>query len=66
MNRVFIAPGQWVERIEAGGVRYYDGVHRGVADTLAEALEACQKRYDYARGITGRPTGQHVYGHVTL
>jgi hypothetical protein len=51
---------QWVE-ITASGVLYYDGVHRGSASTLEEALQACQQRYDYARGIVGRPPGTHVY-----
>jgi FAD synthase len=63
--RVFISNDQWVEKTPSG-VRYYDGVHRGHADTLAEALLACQSRYDYARGIRGRPPGEHVYGNVSL
>lgn len=56
----FISAGQWVEKTR-DGVRYYNGVHRGFARTMQEALLACQARYDHARGIKNRTPGTHVY-----
>ena len=48
--RQFVSSDQWIERTPSG-VRYFDGVNRGFADTLEEALVACQERYDYARDL---------------
>lgn len=63
--KIFISADQWIEPT-ANGIRYHDGVHRGFENTLQEALESCQSRYDYARGIRDRPRGEHVYGRVAL